>query len=193
MVKTVYLEEILEIPKGVDIKIDNENRVTIKGSSGSSITKDFGHATGIRISHEKTKIKISSHFPKNKTQALIGTISSIINNLIIGFQKNYKYFCKICYSHFPFSCEVHENKKEIHVVNFLGERAPRKAKLETNVKVILDADDVILEGPDKESLGQTAANLKRCCRIRKKDPRVFQDGVYLYKTQAGDEIIWQIK
>ena len=112
---------------------------------------------------------------------------------IVSLKKNYKYYCKICYSHFPFSCEVHENKNEIHVVNFLGERAPRRAKLERNVKVFLDRDDVILEGPDKESLGQTAANLKRCCRIRKKDPRVFQDGVYLYKKQAGDDIIWQIK
>ena len=61
------------------------------------------------------------------------------------------------------------------------------------IKVKVKGDDVILEGPDKESLGQTAANLKRCCKIRKKDPRVFQDGVYLYKKQIGNEVIWQIK
>ena len=195
MVKTAYLEEILNIPKGVDVKISKFNDVTIKGpkNKGNPITKDFGHAAGILISLEKSKIKISSHFPKNKTQALMGTITSIIKNLIIGVQENYKYSCKICYSHFPFSCKLNENKNEIHVVNFLGERAPRKARLEENVKVTFDGDDVILEGPEKESLGQTAANLKRCCRIRKKDPRVFQDGVYLYKKQSGEEIFWQIK
>jgi len=62
-----------------------------------------------------------------------------------------------------------------------------------NVEVKVKDDDVFLIGPDKETLGQTAANLKRCCRIRKKDPRVFQDGVYLYKIQHEDDIIWQIK
>ena len=54
-------------------------------------------------------------------------------------------------------------------------------------------EDVYLTGPDKEALGQTAANLKNCCRIRKKDPRVFQDGVYLYKKLFGEEILWEIK
>mgnify|MGYP001045530876 CR=1 FL=1 len=62
-----------------------------------------------------------------------------------------------------------------------------------NIKVDVKGDDVYLIGPDKEKLGQTAANLKRITRIRKKDPRVFQDGVYLFKKQAGDKILWQIK
>ncbi len=53
-------------------------------------------------------------------------------------------------------------------------------------------DDVYFIGPDKELLGQAAANVKRACRIRKKDPRVFQDGVYLYKKMLGEEIIWEI-
>jgi large subunit ribosomal protein L6 len=79
------------------------------------------------------------------------------------------------------------------VVNFLGERAPRVTKYLDNVEVKVDGDDVILIGPDKEMLGQTAANLKRCCKIRKKDPRVFQDGVYLYKKQIGDQVTWKIK
>jgi large subunit ribosomal protein L6 len=62
-----------------------------------------------------------------------------------------------------------------------------------NVSVEVQGDDVILTGPDKETLGQTAANMKKSCRIRKKDQRVFQDGVYLYKIQSGDEVLWQIR
>jgi large subunit ribosomal protein L6 len=90
--------------------------------------------------------------------------------------------------------EAKPNKNEIHVVNFLGERAPRVTKYDAeNIKVDVKGDDVYLIGPDKEKLGQTAANLKRITRIRKKDPRVFQDGVYLFKKQAGEKILWQIK
>ncbi|MBY9017107.1 MAG: 50S ribosomal protein L6, partial [Candidatus Lokiarchaeota archaeon] len=81
----------------------------------------------------------------------------------------------------------------IHVVNFLGERAPRVTKYLKNVEVKVDGEDVILTGPDKETLGQTAANIKKACRIRKKDPRVFQDGVYLYKIQSGDQVTWEVK
>jgi large subunit ribosomal protein L6 len=81
----------------------------------------------------------------------------------------------------------------VHIVNFLGERAPRVTKYLDNVKIEVKGDDVYLIGPDKESLGQVAANIKRACRIRKKDPRVFQDGVYLYRKMHGEDILWQIK
>ncbi len=193
MVKVAFFREELEIPEGVEVTLKGNNVITIKGSEGGPITKDFSHARGITIEIEDKKILFNTNFPKSKTLALINTIINIINNLILGVQTNFKYYCKICYSHFPFNAEVKENKREIHVVNFLGERAPRKTKYLDNMKVSVEGDDIVLIGPDKESLGQTAANLKRICRIRKKDPRVFQDGVYLYKKQLGDEILWQIK
>ncbi|MFX1364400.1 MAG: 50S ribosomal protein L6 [Promethearchaeota archaeon] len=191
MVKIAFFKEELEIPAGVKITLEAGQHIRIKGANGD-IIKDFSHIRGIKISVEKKKIIFTTNFPKSGTVALIKTVVSIINNLIIGVQTNYKYVSKICYSHFPCNCEVKSDKKEIHVVNFLGERAPRKANYPNNVKVEVKGDDVYFIGPDKEALGQAAANVKRACRIRKKDPRVFQDGVYLYKKMIGDEIIWEI-
>jgi large subunit ribosomal protein L6 len=193
MVKTMIFDDEIEIPEGVSIKIDNNNQITVEGPNGGPITKNLSHIRGLNIFLEDNKLKFVSHFPKNNTLALAKTVMNLINNLIIGVQTNYKYFCKICYSHFPFTAEVKPDKNQIHVINFLGERAPRKARYLPHVKVDLDGDDIILNGPDKESLGQVAANLKRVCRIRKKDPRVFQDGIYLYKKQIGEKVIWQIK
>lgn len=193
MVKIAFFREELEIPDGVDVSLDNNNRVTIKGPNGGPITKDFSHVRGITIELKKNKIIFSINFPKSGALALVKTIINIINNLIIGVQTNYKYLSKICYSHFPCSVRVDEKNQMLFVENFLGERAPRKATIQANVKVEVKGDDVIFIGSDKESLGQTAANIKRACRIRKKDPRVFQDGVYLYKKQIGNEIIWEIK
>ena len=192
MVKIAFYKEELDIPEGVEIKLTENHQITVKGPNGT-ITKDFSHARGITMAHVDNKLIISTNFPKGGTLALASTILNIVKNLIIGVQTNYQYFCKVCYSHFPCNVEVKPEKNELHVVNFLGERAPRVTKYLDNVDVKIDGDDVILIGPDKEMLGQTAANLKRCCRIRKKDPRVFQDGVYLYKKQVGDQVTWQIK
>ncbi|MFX1312864.1 MAG: 50S ribosomal protein L6 [Promethearchaeota archaeon] len=192
MVKIAFFKEELDIPKNVEVILEGDHHIRVKGSNGD-ITKDFSHIRGIKVAIQDNTITFSTNFPKSGTLALIKTILSIVNNLINGVQTNYKYISKICYSHFPCSVRVDEKKKMIYIENFLGERAPRKAKYPNNVKVEVDGEDVIISGPDKELLGQTAANIKRACRIRKKDPRVFQDGVYLYKKMIGNEIIWELK
>ena len=191
MVKIAFFKEELEIPKGIKVSLEGGHHIRVKGPEGD-ITKDFSHVRGINVAIEKNKVIFSTNFPKGGTLALIKTIMSIINNLIIGVQTNYMYTSKIAYSHFPCSVRVDEKNQIIFVENFLGERAPRKANFPKNVKVEVKGDDVYFIGPDKEALGQSAANVKRACRIRKKDPRVFQDGVYLYRKQLGEEIFWEI-
>ena len=191
MVKIAFFKEELEIPKGVEVILEGGHRVKVKGPNGS-ITKDFSHVRGIKVSINEKKVIFSTSFPKRGTLALVKTIVSIINNLIIGVQTNYKYVSKICYSHFPCNVKIDNKNKILFVENFLGERAPRKANYPNNVSVEVKGEDVYFIGPDKEALGQAAANIKRACRIRKKDPRVFQDGVYLYKKMIGEEITWEI-
>ena len=191
MVKIAFYKEELEIPEGVEVTLEGGHHIKVKGAEGI-VTKDFSHMRGIKVSINNKKIIFSTNFPKSGTLALIKTVVSIINNLIIGVQTNYKYVSKICYSHFPCSVKVDEKNHMLFVENFLGERAPRKSRYPSEVKVELQGEDVYFIGPDKEALGQAAANIKRSCRIRKKDPRVFQDGVYLYKKMSGEEITWEI-
>ena len=191
MVKIAFFKEELEIPDKVEVTLEGGHHIRVKGPNGD-ILKDFSHIRGIKVAIQNNKIIFSTNFPKGGTLALIKTVVSIINNLIIGVQTNYKYVSKVAYSHFPCSVRVDDKTKTIFVENFLGERAPRSAKYPDDVKVEVSGDDVFFIGPDKEALGQTAANVKRACRIRKKDPRVFQDGVYLYKKQIGEEVIREI-
>ena len=167
MVKIAFFKEELEIPKGVKVSLEGGHHIRVKGPEGD-ITKDFSHVRGIKVAIEDNKVVFSTNFPKSGTLALIKTIVSIINNLIIGVQTNYKYISKVAYSHFPCSVRVDEKNQIIFIENFLGERAPRKAEFPNNVKVEVKGDDVHFIGPDKEALGQSAANVKRACRIRKK-------------------------
>jgi large subunit ribosomal protein L6 len=74
------------------------------------------------------------------------------------------------------------------VTNLFGEKVPRIAKLpwspaEVEVKV-MNKTDVIVKGIDKEKVGQTAANIERSCKIRNRDRRVFQDGIYITSKGA---------
>jgi large subunit ribosomal protein L6 len=51
------------------------------------------------------------------------------------------------------------------------------------VKVALGSDEVTVTGIDKETVGKTAANIEHATRIRERDPRVFQDGVYIVERR----------
>ena len=75
---------------------------------------------------------------------------------------------------------------EVVIENFLGERAPRKVPIRGDTEVQIDGEEITLSGPDKEAVGQTAADIEQLTRVPDKDTRVFQDGVYItQKPQAG--------
>jgi large subunit ribosomal protein L6 len=192
MVKIAFLEDSLEIPDDVEVSLKDQNIISIKGPKGGPITKDFSHVRNVKIEIEgKSKLKFASNFPRSKTIALAKTIKNLIKNLILGVKNGYTYKSKVCYSHFPITVEVRGNK--IHIKNFNGERADRIVKIIEGVDVSVIDDDVITKGVDKEIVGQLTANLQRACRLRKKDKRVFQDGIFVYQKLLGDTILWQIR
>jgi len=87
----------------------------------------------------------------------------------------------IVYAHFPIKVEVDEARKMVKITNFLGERAPRYAKIVGDTKVRVEGDRIYIEGISKEDVGQTAANIRQATKIKDKDPRVFMDGIYVVK------------
>jgi large subunit ribosomal protein L6 len=78
---------------------------------------------------------------------------------------------------------------EMKITNLFGEKVPRIAALpwspaEVEVKV-QNKTEVTVSGADREKVGQTAANIERACHIKKRDRRVFQDGIYI--VSKGNE------
>jgi large subunit ribosomal protein L6 len=45
--------------------------------------------------------------------------------------------------------------------------------------VKVEGNEVIITGPDIEEVSQTAANIEQATMIADRDPRVFQDGIYI--------------
>lgn len=177
MVEAVVLREEIPIPEGINVNIDDE--VIIKGSKGQ-LQRKFKHSN-IIIKKDDEKIILESHFPKKKDKAMLGTIRSHITNMIIGLTDGFTYNMKIVYAHFPMSVKAAGDK--VTIENFLGERYPRTAKIVGNAKVQIKGDEVIVTGINKEDVGQTMANLEQATKIKGRDPRVFQDGIYLVSRE----------
>ncbi len=174
--QTIYSEEIT-IPDGVSAKLEGK-KLIVKGPKGEC-EKDFSKMK-VNIEIKGNKIIVSSVKKRRDYYAVAKAVVKHIKNLIEGVQKNYVYKLKIVYSHFPIQVKVEKDK--VRIDNFIGERFPRFAKIVgSNTKVIVEGDDIIVEGPCKEAVGQTAGNIENSTKIKYKDPRVFLDGVYIYE------------
>ncbi len=171
--KIAEVKKQIEIPEKVTVTFENNN-LTVKGEKGE-ISRVFYHPKiDVKIS-DKT-ISIQSKNVRKKQKALIGTFEAHIKNMIKGASQGFEYQMKTVFSHFPIKTSVEGDYFVIQ--NFLGERAPRKAKILEGVNVESKGDDVKVSGIDKEKVGQTVANIERATSVKRRDIRVFQDGVY---------------
>jgi len=173
MAQVALLKEEIPIPEGVDVTINNE--VVVTGPQGE-LKRKF-KSRNIKITRDNDKIILEAPFPKKRDKAMLGTIKSHINNMIIGLTDGFIYKMKIVYAHFPMTVKAANDK--VTIENFLGERYPRTANIIGTAQVKVQGDEVVITGVNKEDVGQTMANLEQATKIKGKDPRVFQDGIYL--------------
>jgi large subunit ribosomal protein L6 len=164
----------VRIPSGVNVTLEG-GMLTVSGPKGRLVRDMRFPQVDLRI--EDGCIVISTASDKKRFLAMSGTLEAHAKNMIRGVVGGYEYRMKVVYSHFPIQLKVQGDRLEIN--NFLGEKQPRSAKILEGVTVNLGNDEVILTGIDKERVGNTAANIEHATRIRKRDPRVFQDGIYI--------------
>jgi len=168
------IEYEVEIPKDVEVKIEG-NHVIVKGRLGELKWKFDLHQTTYEKQGDRLIFRKDSKRKADK--AIVGSIVSHIKNMIRGVTKGYEYKMKVVYAHFPINVSV--EGKLVIIKNFAGEKTPRHAHIFGNVNVDVKGQDIVLKGLDREEVGQTAANIETATKIRKKDIRVFQDGVYI--------------
>jgi len=176
------IKEEIEIPKDIEIKIEN-GLVDIKGPKGSIQRKLINPKLNLKI--EENKVLLSSEKVSKREKTRAGTIKAHLKNMIHGVSEGFVYKLKICSSHFPMT--VSSNNNQLSVKNFLGESIPRNINIKEGVDIKIEEDIIIIESPDKELAGQTAASVEQLCRLTNKDKRIFQDGIYMIE-KAGKAI-----
>lgn len=183
------MENTVLIPDKVKIELSGM-KVIVKGPKHElSMNFDNPMFKGeVEMSVDNNQFKVKTNSEKRKTKALVGAISAHVKNMSLGVTEGFKYKMKILFTHFPMNVTVKD--KEVSVKNFLGEKGARISKIVGDTQVKIDKEDIEVTGHNKEDVGQTMANLERACKLKRKDRRVFTDGIFLASKnlQSGEEI-----
>jgi large subunit ribosomal protein L6 len=165
---------VVKIPDGVKAQLDG-SQLRVTGPKGQlSRSMRFPQVIVICKGNEVT---ISTDSKRKEITAMVGTLEAHTKNMCRGVIDGFEYHMKMVYSHFPIQLKLQGNRLEI--ANFLGEKKARYARIELGVAAKIANDEVILTGIDRELVGISAANIEHATRIRNRDPRVFQDGIYI--------------
>jgi len=170
----------LQLPQGVTASLTGRS-LLVKGPNGSA-TKVFTRIP-VDLELKGSQLAIKPFSGKKKDRISANTFSSIVKALVHGVTKGYEYKMKVVFAHFPVTVKVKDDN--VLVENFMGERSPRVAKILPGCKVSAEGDDITIKGASLEQIGQTAANIEQATRIKRKDQRIFLDGIYVYEKKRN--------
>ncbi|MCK9626863.1 MAG: 50S ribosomal protein L6 [Bacteroidales bacterium] len=161
----------------VSVEIPKEVKVNISGGiakvSGKNGEVSFEYKPMVKFVVENDAVKLEG------PDMFVGTYNAHLKNALKGVTEGHFKKMKVIQAHFPMKIEQKGDK--IIVKNFVGSKVDRVARVIGNTKVKIKGQDIEVEGPDLYAVGQTAANLRQATKIRNKDVRVFQDGIYPVK------------
>nr|AJS13260.1 large subunit ribosomal protein L6 [uncultured archaeon] len=169
---------IIKIPEGVEVNV-SRGKIEVKGPKGQLARVC---PLILEMKKEGIEITISTKSEKAKEKALVGAFAAHMQNMINGVQELYVYKLKICYVHFPMSVKV--SGQDVSITNFLGEKKTKIVKLPSGVTAKLAGEIITVESSDKELAGQAVTRIEQATRVRKKDKRVFLDGIYLIERDG---------
>jgi hypothetical protein len=106
-----------QIPTGHRRRTSRYLSLVSKGERGiltvaiGKLTKNLNHLA-VNFSHpKKDVINIELHHGARKNVATLRTVRTLINNLIIGVTKGFKYKMRYVYAHFPINVNVDKNNE----------------------------------------------------------------------------------
>jgi large subunit ribosomal protein L9e len=157
--RSIQNEETLEIPEGVKVTIKSRI-IHVTGPRGE-LSKNLQHISMIMRVVSPTKITFKVYHGDRKGNACLRTVRSLINNMITGVTKGFRYKMRYVYAHFPINVNFLDDGKVVEIRNFLGEKVVRKVPMLEGVTVDHSKgqkDELVLEGNSLENVSQSAAS-----------------------------------
>lgn len=174
MAEKKSIEECVSIPDDIQAKVSG-NELSLK--KGDKENKRSFISLLCSLSQKGKNIVVFSKKNTRKEKKVLYSFVAHIKNMLRGLKDPFVYKLKVCSSHFPINTSVSGNK--FIVKNFLGEKRPRELEFPRNVEVKVAGDEITVKSVDRELAGKTASNMELLTRIKMKDRRVFQDGIFI--------------
>lgn len=151
----------IEIPKGVDIKIEGDNVVTVKGTKGT-LTKDLHKDMIIKVEDGKVNVERPSEQKIHKS--LHGLTRTLLNNMVEGVTKGYEKALDIN------GVGYRAAKQGKKLVLTLGYSHPVEMEEPAGITVEVPAPNkIVVKGIDKQAVGEFAAKIRT-----KREPEVYK-------------------
>ncbi|MEI8364027.1 MAG: 50S ribosomal protein L6 [archaeon] len=164
----------IDVPSDVKVTID---KTTLSLESKGIIQVLPYNQVYVLIEHKDNKLIITARKTPKRFLSVANTTLKIIKNALLGFTKEFVYKLSVIYSHFPITVKIEGDK--ILIMNFLGEKKPRKTEIMPGVKVVVAGKDITVSGHNLHNVSLTAGNIERTSKVVGHDYRIFDDGCYI--------------
>ncbi len=149
----------ITIPAGVELKVSEQNEVTVKGPKGT-LSHQFSPL--MKITDEAGILKVARPNEEKHTKQLHGTTRALINNMVEGVTNGFEKTLQIV--GIGYRAAISGNKLTLNV----GYSHPVELLIEKGLEVkVPDPNTVIVSGIDKQRVGEIAANIRA---VRKPEP-----------------------
>lgn len=140
----------VEVPGGVKVSVA-DRRVTVQGPKG---TLEFTHRPEVSVEVQDKSVSVAvgeELVGDRKVRALWGTTRALLSNMMIGVTKGYER--RLVVVGVGWGAEVSGTKLRMKV----GFANPIEFEIPKGLDVKVEKDTVVINGPDKQAVGQFAA------------------------------------
>lgn len=140
----------VEIPAGVDVKIDGNKIVAKKGN----LTKEVDTRGFVDVKIEDNKIVFSPKGEDRQSRAFWGTYRALTNNMILGLTQGFEKRLEI--NGVGYRAQVSGKNLELQ----LGFSHPIIFPIPEGIDIKVEKNIIIVKGHDKQQVGQVAAKIR---------------------------------
>jgi len=153
----------IEVPEGVTIDISDENVITVKGPKGELQQRVDAD---IEVKLEDGEINLTRPTEQKRHKALHGLYRSLLNNMVVGVKLGFKKELELVGVGYKASSQGNLLELSLGYSHSIFFAIPKELTLKTETLKGKNPT-VILEGIDKQLVGQVAAKIRS---LRKVEP-----------------------
>lgn len=143
----------IEVPKGVELNIDKDNYVTVKGPKGELARK---LSPDMIISVEDSVVKVTRPTDQKHHRALHGLTRALLSNMVVGVTRGFEKGLELV--GVGYRAQAQGNKLTLTV----GYSQPVEIEAPKGIEVeVQGTNKIIIKGINKEQVGEFAAKVRK--------------------------------